>query len=95
MCWLLQVQSVALGDGDNPYETLWRAMFWLGLGLVIVTLAVWILVVFLVYMRWEVPAILQTPRPQFMLLLFGVPAIAQACACKALSPSPASPPHPP
>lgn len=72
--------SLALGDQENPYETLWRAMFWLGFGLVALTLVVWAAVAFIVYMRWEVPVILQEPRPQFMLLLFGVPAIAQACA---------------
>ena len=55
-------------------------MFWLGFALAAVTLAVWGIVAYLLLMGWQVPVILQAPRPQFMVLLFSVPAIAQACA---------------
>lgn len=79
----MQVVNKALGNGDNPFETLWRAMFWLAVLVVGVTIVTWALAAFFAWRRWPVPIILQEPRPQFLVLLFGVPAIAQACASEA------------
>ena len=78
--WALQVSTAALGNGDNPYETVWRSFFWLGLGLIALTLLVFAAMAFFLYKRWSLPVILQYPRPQIMLLMFGVPAIAQSSA---------------
>ena len=59
-------------------------MFWLGFALAAVTLAVWGIVAYILLMGWQVPVILQAPRPHFMVLLFSVPAIAQASASGSL-----------
>ena len=80
MLCMLQVSTAALGNGDDPYETVWRSLFWLGLGLIALTITVYGAVAFFLYKRWGLPVILQSPRPQIMLLMFGVPAIAQSSA---------------
>lgn len=82
----LQVSTAALGNGNDPYETVWRSLFWLAVALVAVTVLVTAAVAFFLYKRWQLPIILQSPRPQIMLLMFGVPAIAQSSAGKLQSP---------
>lgn len=78
----MQVSQAALGNGNDPYETVWRSLFWLGLGLFALTVLVYVAVALFLYKRWGLPVILQSPRPQIMLLMFGVPAIAQSSASR-------------
>lgn len=76
----MQVSDAALGNRVNPYESVWRSLFWLGLGLFAVSILVYAADVFCAYKRWNMPIILTAPRPQITLLMFGVTAIAQSSA---------------
>ena len=76
----LQVTDAALGDSSDPYDTLWRAIFWTGIGLIAVTVIAVGLSFIFAYKDWTVPIILHSPRPQFILLITAVPSVAQACA---------------
>lgn len=75
-----QVTSAALGNNNDPYDTLWRAIFWTFIGVVAVTVGAIALATFFIYIDRPVPIILQHPRPQIMMLLVAVPSVAQACA---------------
>lgn len=81
---MLQVTDAALGQTEDPYDTLWRAIFWTAIGLVAVTAIVIGLSTLFIFLNWSVPVILQSPRPQLMMLIIAVPSVAQACAGKLL-----------
>ena len=75
-----QVTNAALGQNTDPYNTLWRAIFWTFIGVVAVTIGAVAATTFFIYIERPVPIILQSPRPQIVMLLVAVPSVAQACA---------------
>ena len=80
-----------MGTSSSLYQSLWRALFWSAIALVLITLLTWALVAFFLYKRWTVPALLVTPRPQLMLLIFAAPAIAQGAARRFSQPQTSDP----
>lgn len=83
---LTQIEDDAMGTNvTNPYKRLLRVMFWLAVLLVVVlVLHLAILAAFL-FSRWETPGLLHFPRPELVVLLISLAAIAQGAASKPLS----------
>ncbi|KAK9809018.1 hypothetical protein WJX72_007977 [[Myrmecia] bisecta] len=74
------LKALALGQGNSLYTSLYRALFWLGVGLVGITLLQAACISLLMYLRKKRPNILHFPRPQLFVLLVAAPAIAQGAA---------------
>ena len=86
LCVWLQVVSTATGSG-NPFEQLYRALFWLGMLLALVTALQLAALAFFMYKRARRPPLVAFPRPQLFVVMLGIPALIAAAAGEAL-PSP-------
>ena len=81
-----QVVGNAVGRG-NPFEQLYRVLFWIAILLAAITLVQLVAVGLYMYARAKRPALLCFPRPQLFVSMLGIPALIQASA-RASCPTP-------
>ena len=82
---ITEIEDDAMGTNvTNPYKRLLRVLFWLAVVLaVVVVLHLAVLAAFL-FSRWHTPSLLHFPRPELVVLLISLAAIAQGSASRAL-----------
>lgn len=82
---ITEIEDDAMGTNiTNPYKRLLRVLFWLAVVLaVVVVLHLAVLAAFL-FSRWNTPSLLHFPRPELVVLLISLAAIAQGAASRAL-----------
>ena len=71
--------SSATGSG-NPYEELYRALFWAGMLLALVTALQLAALSFFMWKRSRRPPLVAFPRPQLFVVMLGMPALIAAAA---------------
>lgn len=76
-----QIEEDAMGTNEtNPYKRLLRVLFWLAVLLAVVLVLHLIILAAFMYSRWNTPSLLHFPRPELMVLLISLAAIAQGAA---------------
>ena len=81
---LVQVVSTATGSG-NPFEQLYRSLFWVAMLLALVTALQLAALAFFMYQRARRPPLVAFPRPQLFVVMLGIPALIAAAAGKPAS----------
>ena len=79
---LEQLKSEALGSKDGLYAKLFRVLFWLGVIIAAVLVFHALLILASSFFSKRLPNILHFPRPELMVVLLAVPAIANAASSK-------------
>ncbi|DBA93931.1 TPA: hypothetical protein ACH3X3_013969 [Trebouxia sp. C0006] len=75
------IESNAMGtDLTNPYQRLVRVLFWLAMLLAAVMVIHMIILAAFLFSRWRTPSLLHFPRPELLVLLIALAAIAQGSA---------------
>ena len=85
---LEDIKSSATGANANIYGKLYRVLFWLGVligGVLIIHAA---LILISSFFTKKLPNILHFPRPELMVVLFAIPAIANAASSETPPPPP-------
>ncbi|DBA90394.1 TPA: hypothetical protein ACH3X1_003668 [Trebouxia sp. C0004] len=78
---LSSIESNALGTNlTNPYQRLIRVLFWLAVLLAAVLVIHMAILAAFLFSRWHTPSLLHFPRPELLVLLIALAAIAQGAA---------------
>lgn len=78
---LSSIESDAMGTNlTNPYQRLVRVLFWLAVLLAAVLVIHMAILAAFLFSRWRTPSLLHFPRPELLVLLIALAAIAQGAA---------------
>ncbi|KAL0042483.1 hypothetical protein WJX79_001296 [Trebouxia sp. C0005] len=78
---LSSIESNAMGTNlTNPYQRLIRVLFWLAVLLAAVMVIHMAILAAFLFSRWHTPSLLHFPRPELLVLLIALAAIAQGAA---------------